>query len=57
METAPIVSPEEWGAAREQMLVKEKEMTRARDALAAQRGGCRGWPSRRTTPSRDRTAS
>jgi predicted dithiol-disulfide oxidoreductase (DUF899 family) len=37
METAPIVSPEEWKAAREQMLVKEKEMTRARDALAAQR--------------------
>jgi predicted dithiol-disulfide oxidoreductase (DUF899 family) len=37
METPPIVSPEEWKAAREQMLVKEKEMTRARDALAAQR--------------------
>ncbi len=36
--TAPaIVSPQDWMAAREQMLVKEKEMTRARDALAAER--------------------
>jgi predicted dithiol-disulfide oxidoreductase (DUF899 family) len=33
----PVVSPQEWQAAWEQMLVKEKEMTRARDALAAQR--------------------
>src|SRR5881227_3250794 len=32
-----IVSSQEWKAAREQMLVKEKEMTRARDALAAER--------------------
>ena len=37
MKTPPIVSAEEWKAALEQMLVKEKEMTRARDALAAQR--------------------
>ena len=37
MKTPPIVSPEEWRAAREQLLVKEKELTRARDALAAQR--------------------
>lgn len=33
----PIVSPEEWKTAREQLLVKEKELTRARDALAAER--------------------
>jgi predicted dithiol-disulfide oxidoreductase (DUF899 family) len=33
----PIVSPQEWAAAREQLLVKEKAMTRARDALAAER--------------------
>src|SRR5262249_55030822 len=33
----PIVSAEEWEAAREQMLVKEKALTRARDALAAER--------------------
>jgi predicted dithiol-disulfide oxidoreductase (DUF899 family) len=37
MNTPPIVSPEEWEAARERMLVKEKEHTRARDALAAER--------------------
>jgi predicted dithiol-disulfide oxidoreductase (DUF899 family) len=32
-----IVTPQEWNAAREQLLVKEKAMTRARDALAAER--------------------
>ena len=37
MDTPPIVSQKEWEAAREQLLVKEKEMTRARDALAAER--------------------
>jgi predicted dithiol-disulfide oxidoreductase (DUF899 family) len=37
MNLPPIVSPQEWNAAREELLVKEKEHTRARDALAAQR--------------------
>ena len=37
MNMPPIVSPQEWEAAREQMLVKEKESMRARDALAAER--------------------
>ena len=37
MNTPPIVSPKEWDAAREELLVKEKELTRARDALAAER--------------------
>jgi predicted dithiol-disulfide oxidoreductase (DUF899 family) len=37
MKTPPIVSPQEWDAAREELLVKEKELTRARDALAARR--------------------
>ncbi|OHB30262.1 MAG: hypothetical protein A2790_05485 [Phenylobacterium sp. RIFCSPHIGHO2_01_FULL_69_31] len=37
MNTPPIVSPEAWEAARAQLLVKEKAMTRARDALAAER--------------------
>jgi predicted dithiol-disulfide oxidoreductase (DUF899 family) len=37
MNMPPIVSPEEWKAAREKLLVKEKELTRARDALAADR--------------------
>jgi len=37
MELSPVVSPEEWEAARQELLVKEKELTRARDALAAER--------------------
>ena len=37
MKTPPIVSPQEWQEAWEQLLVREKEHTRARDALAAER--------------------
>jgi predicted dithiol-disulfide oxidoreductase (DUF899 family) len=37
MNTPPIVSPQEWEVARQELLVKEKELTRARDAMAAQR--------------------
>ena len=37
MSMPPIVSAQEWEAAREKLLVKEKELTRARDALAAER--------------------
>src|SRR5438876_7105664 len=37
MKTPPIVSSKEWEAARQQLLVKEKDLTRARDALAAER--------------------
>jgi predicted dithiol-disulfide oxidoreductase (DUF899 family) len=37
MQTPPIVSREEWEAARREMLEKEKAHTRARDALAAAR--------------------
>jgi predicted dithiol-disulfide oxidoreductase (DUF899 family) len=37
MSTPPVVSRPEWSAARERLLVKEKELTRARDALAAER--------------------
>ena len=37
MNLPPVVSAEEWSAAREELLVKEKELTRARDALAAER--------------------
>jgi predicted dithiol-disulfide oxidoreductase (DUF899 family) len=37
MNMPPILSPEDWRAAREKLLVKEKELTRARDALAAER--------------------
>ena len=37
MKTPPIVSPQDWEDARQQLLAKEKELTRARDALAAER--------------------
>src|ERR1700687_4242284 len=37
MKPPPIVSPQAWQAAREQMLVKEKAFARTRDALAAER--------------------
>src|SRR5256885_14889456 len=37
MKTPPIVSAQEWEAAHQQMLVKEKALTRSRDALAAER--------------------
>jgi predicted dithiol-disulfide oxidoreductase (DUF899 family) len=37
MSTPPIVSAAEWEAARQRLLVREKELTRARDALAAKR--------------------
>jgi predicted dithiol-disulfide oxidoreductase (DUF899 family) len=37
MKTPPIVSQQEWEAARHQLLVKEKALTRSRDALAAER--------------------
>jgi predicted dithiol-disulfide oxidoreductase (DUF899 family) len=37
MNMPPVVSPQEWDAARDELLVKEKEHTRARDALAAER--------------------
>ena len=33
MQIPAIVSREVWNAAREKMLIKEKELTRARDAL------------------------
>ena len=37
MNRPPVVSAEEWAAARRALLVKEKEHTRALDALAAER--------------------
>ncbi|MEI2300895.1 DUF899 domain-containing protein [Ensifer sp. MJa1] len=37
MHTPPIVTAQAWEAARQEMLVKEKAHTRARDALAAER--------------------
>src|SRR5580693_4216832 len=37
IERPKIVSQDEWMAAREELLVKEKRLTRERDALAAER--------------------
>ena len=37
MQMPPIVSPQEWAAAHEELLKEEKKLTRARDALAAKR--------------------
>ena len=37
MQTPPIVSEQDWEAARQELLVREKELTRARDGLAAAR--------------------
>jgi predicted dithiol-disulfide oxidoreductase (DUF899 family) len=37
MKMPPVVSPQEWQSAWEKLLVKEKQLTRARDALAAER--------------------
>jgi len=37
MKTPPIVSAQQWKAAHQELLVKEKEFTRRRDALAALR--------------------
>ena len=37
MDMPPIVSPQEWKAEREKLLAEEKELTHARDALAAKR--------------------
>ena len=37
MNLPPVVSAEEWQVARDALLVKEKEATRGRDALAAER--------------------
>ena len=37
MKRPPVVSPQEWEAERQRLLVKEKALTRSRDALAAER--------------------
>ena len=56
MNMPPIVTPQEWKAAREELLVKEKELTHARDALAAMRRRMPRWRWRRTTSSMARMA-
>jgi Uncharacterized protein conserved in bacteria len=51
MNTPPIVSQQEWEAARQQLLVKEKALTRSRDALAAERRRMPWLAWRRSTSS------
>ena len=56
MQLPPIVSQEEWQASHDALLAKEKEATRARDALAAERRRQPMVEFSTTTPSRRRTA-
>jgi predicted dithiol-disulfide oxidoreductase (DUF899 family) len=51
--TPSVVSPQAWKAARQQLLVQEKELTRARDALAAARRRMPPWrtPGGRRSPA------
>ncbi len=37
MNAPPVIPPQEWEAARQELLVEEKELTRARDRIAAKR--------------------
>lgn len=50
----PVVSQEDWLAARKQLLAKEKEATKARDRINA--AGCRWSAWTRTTCCTARTA-
>ena len=56
MKQPPIVSSQEWEAARQELLVEEKELTRARDAMAAKRRRMPWMAVERTTGSRARRA-
>ena len=56
METPKVVSPQEWEAARQQLLVKEKELTHTRDAMAAQRRRMPWMAVEKRTPSKGQRA-
>ena len=57
MNHSKVVSRDEWLAARKQHLKKEKEFTRLRDKLSAERrASCRGSRSKRTMCSTGRAA-
>ena len=43
MQTPPIVSAQEWEAARQRLLVKEKELFRGATRWPPSAAGCRGW--------------
>src|SRR5438105_3972029 len=52
MKTPPIVSQQDWETARHQLLVKEKALTRSRDALAGARRPARHGSGSKLSPSR-----
>ena len=56
MKTPPVVSQQEWQAAHQRMLVKEKAFTRSRDALAAERRRMPWMVVGRSTNSKGPTA-
>jgi len=56
MELPKIASLEEWLAARLALLAKEKQLSRAQAALAAERRAFRWWRSPKTTSSPGRRA-
>ena len=51
MNTPPIVSRQEWEAARQQMLVKEKALSGPATPWPPSVDGCRGWRWRRSMSS------
>ena len=51
MKTPPIVSQQEWEAARQQLLVKEKAFTAPVMRWPPSVDGCRGWWWKRSTSS------
>ena len=50
MKTPPVVSAREWETARQQLLLKEKALTHARDELAAERRRMPWLPVEKATP-------
>ena len=56
MNLPPIVSSEEWEAARQELLVEEKELSGLATRWRPSAGGCRGPRSTRSTGSKGRPA-
>jgi Bacterial protein of unknown function (DUF899) len=49
MNLPPVVSPQEWEAAREELLVKEKKLTHARESGSNGSSIPAGWPQSSST--------
>ena len=54
MNMPPIVSPEEWEAARQELLVKRRNSPGPAMRWRPNAAGCREWPWRRTIASKAR---